>query len=175
MTVDVAAGAAVDAHGHLNSAAVQYAVTADLDAPSVRLDGPQSVAGLQPFDVTATFSEAVTGFEQSDISVSNGSVTGVFRFSGSSYTAAITPSSNGTVTVAVAADAAVDAAGRGNPARVELSVQVAVPVKAANRAPAFAGSPPSGTGSGSGLRPRRRFRFRQRRRRALRCREHPGR
>ena len=139
VTVDVAAGAAVDARGHLNSAAVQYAVTADLDAPSVRLDGPQSVAGLQPFDVTATFSEAVTGFEQSDISVSNGAVT-AFSGSGSSYTAAVTPSSSGTVTVAVAADAARDRVGRGNPGTM-LLVQVVLPVsiQSVNQAPVFDG------------------------------------
>ena len=148
VTVDVAADAATDANGHGNSAAVRYAVEADLDAPSVSLSGPQSVEGIHPFNVSVTFSEAVTGFAQSDISVSNGAVSG-FSGSGSSYTAAVTPAADGTVTVAVAADAARDRVGRGNPNRAELSVQVvvAVTIQSINQAPVFGGSPTSGNGS----------------------------
>ena len=114
VTVDVAAGVAVDLHGHLNSAAVQYSVEADLAAPSVRLSGPADAQG-GPFDVTVTFSEAVTGFEQADLSTGNGSVT-AFSGTGSSYTATITPSLSGQVTADVAAGVAHDAAGHGNSA-----------------------------------------------------------
>ena len=57
------------------------------------------------FDVTITFSEAVNGFEASDINVTNGSVTN-FAGSGASYTATIQPTSKGAVTVSVPANAA---------------------------------------------------------------------
>ena len=150
VTVDVAADAATDANGHGNSAAVRYAVEADLDAPSVSLSGPQSVEGIHPFNVSVTFSEAVTGFAQNDISVSNGAVSG-FSGAGASYSAAITPAADGTVTVAVAADAARDRVGRGNPNRAELSVQVvvAVTIQSINQAPVF-GRSPAGAGNDDG-------------------------
>ena len=57
------------------------------------------------FGVTITFSEAVAGFEASDINVTNGSVT-KFAGSGASYTATIKPASKGAVTVSIPANAA---------------------------------------------------------------------
>ena len=119
VTVDVAAGVAVDAHGHLNSAAVRYAVEADLAAPSVSLSGPADVQG-GPFTVSITFSEEVAGFEESEVTVSNG--TAVLSGSGSSYSATITPSSTGQVTVDVAAAVAHDAAGNDNTAAARYAV-----------------------------------------------------
>ena len=138
VTVDVAAGAATDAHAHGNSAAVQYAVAADLTPPALGIGGPQSVEGVFPFDVTVTFSEAVTGFEQSDISVSNGAVTALSG-SGSVYTAAIAPSATGKVTAAVGPGAARDRAGHVNPAGAAFSTQVvaAASIQSANRPPVF--------------------------------------
>ena len=66
---------------------------------SVTISGPSdTVKGA--FDVTITFSEAVAGFETSDINVTNGSVT-KFAGSGASYTATIEPTSDGSVTVKV--------------------------------------------------------------------------
>ena len=46
-----------------------------------------------------TFSQAVTGFQQSDLVVTNASVSG-FAGSGASYTFTLTPTADGTVTVA---------------------------------------------------------------------------
>ena len=138
VTVDVAADAATDAHAHGNSAAVQYAVAADLTAPSLGLGGPLSVEGVYPFDVTVTFSEAVTGFEQGDVSVSNGAVTALSG-SGSVYTATIAPSATGKVTAAVGPGAARDRAGHANPAGAAFSTQVvaAASIQSANRPPVF--------------------------------------
>ena len=119
VTVDVAAGAAVDARGHLNSAAVQYAVEADLVVPSVSLSGPAATQG-GPFTVAIEFSEAVDGFEASDVTVSNG--TAALSGTGSSYSAVVTPSSSGPVTVDVAAGVAHDAAGNGNSAAAQYAV-----------------------------------------------------
>ena len=138
VTVDVAAGAATDAHAHGNSAAVQYAVEADLTAPALGLGGPLSVEGIYPYDVTVTFSEAVTGFERSDISVSNGAVTALSG-SGSVYTATIAPAATGKVTAAVGPGAARDRAGHVNPAGAAFSTQVvtAASIQSANQPPAF--------------------------------------
>ena len=74
-----------------------------------------------PIPITITFSEAVTGFDVSDITVGNGSA-GNFSGSGTTYTADITPTADGTVTVDIAADAAVDAADNANTAAAQFSI-----------------------------------------------------
>ena len=80
----------------------------------VSLDSPApDTLGGGTFDVTITFTEAVTGFAASDLSVSNGEVASLSG-SGSAYTAAIEPSADGTVVVRVPADAVRDDQGRGN-------------------------------------------------------------
>ncbi|MGH9879317.1 MAG: Ig-like domain-containing protein, partial [Nitrososphaerales archaeon] len=73
-----------------------------------------------PFSVTATFSESVSDFVSSDVTTGNGVLSG-FSGSGTTYTFTITPSSNGLVTVDVAASVAHDAAGNGNTAAATLS------------------------------------------------------
>ena len=121
MTIDAPANVANDSAGNGNEAASQFAVTADIDAPTVTITGPTD-AQNSAFDVTITFSESVTGFEQSDITVGNGTVT---AFSGSedSYTATIEPAASGTITVDVPADVATDSAGNGNEAASQFSVE----------------------------------------------------
>ncbi len=105
VTVDVAANVANDIAGNGNSAATRWTGTADLDPPSVDITGP-SVAQTGSFTVNIAFSEPVGvhghPFEQGDVTVGNGSVTG-FSGSGASYSITITPSASGTVTVNVAA------------------------------------------------------------------------
>ncbi len=121
VTVDVAADAATDANGDGNTAATRYSVEADQTRPTVTLSGPaQPQVGA--FDVDIVFSEPVTGFEQADVTVGNGSVTALSG-SGSDYSAAITPSATGTVTVDVAAKVATDATGNPNLPASRFSVQ----------------------------------------------------
>lgn len=96
-------------------------IIVDTTSPTLTLtSSAASVTNLSPFTVTFTFSESVTGFTSSDINVTNGSV-GAVSGSGSTYTAPITPTSNGTVTVAVGANAAFDLASNGNTAASSLS------------------------------------------------------
>jgi hypothetical protein len=84
--------------------------------PTVTLSGlPSSVSGTSPFDITATFSEAVTGFDAGDVVVTNGSATAVSG-SGAVYTITITPSGAGDVTVSIPERVAVAANGAGNEA-----------------------------------------------------------
>ena len=124
VTVDVAANVATDGGGDGNTAATRYSVEADLDAPTVTISGP-TTSQSGPFDVTITFSEAVTGLEKADVTVGNGTVT-AFSGSGSSYTVSIAPTVAGTTTVDVAAGVAVDSAGNGNTAASRFSVSVSV-------------------------------------------------
>ncbi len=124
VTVDVAANVATDGDGNGNTAAGRYSVEADLDGPTVTISGP-TASQSGPFDVTITFSESVTGFEQADVTADNGTVTALSG-SGSSYTATIAPTASGTATVDVAAGVAVDGVGNGNTAASRFSVQVSI-------------------------------------------------
>ncbi len=120
--VEVGSNVARDGAGNRNRAAEPLVIEADLTGPEVEItsDAPGPVGGA--FEVTITFSEAVTGFEQSEITVTNGTVSS-FNGSGTSYTAEITPSASGAVTVEVAADVAEDGAGNGNRAAEPLVIE----------------------------------------------------
>ena len=100
-------------------------VTEDETRPRVEIQTEASATVGGPFEVAIRFSEEVTGFEQSEITVTNGSVTG---FSGSkrSYTAEITPSASGQVRVEVAEDVAEDEAGNPNRAAEPLVIEADV-------------------------------------------------
>ncbi|WP_415063078.1 Ig-like domain-containing protein [Bdellovibrio sp.] len=114
-------GKAQDAGGNSNTASNTLNSTYDSIAPTVSLS---SIAGdpfkNSSFDVTATFSESVTGFAASDITVTNGTVSG-FSGSGATYTFTVTPAAQGLVTIAVNAGVATDAAGNGNTAATSLT------------------------------------------------------
>ena len=121
VTVDVAGSVAIDAAGNNNTAATQLSVTADATPPTVTLTSTASVfSGL--FTVTATFSEAVTGFEVGDITVGNGSASNFDDTAAPVYTFDVTPTADGAVTVDVAGSVAIDAAGNNNTAATQLSV-----------------------------------------------------
>ena len=93
----------------------------DNTAPTVAITGvpPTSTAA---FTATFTFSEDVTGFVASDITVGNGTASAFTATTADRvYTASITPAANGAVTVDVAADAATDEAGNGNTAATRAS------------------------------------------------------
>ena len=72
---------------------------------SLDLSADPSSGAANEFTITATFGEAVTDFVAGDVAVTNGSVT-EFDGSGDEYTFVVTPSSDGEVTVDIAADAA---------------------------------------------------------------------
>ncbi len=84
---------------------------------STTATNPTNVATIP---VTAVFSAAVTGFVASDVTVSNGSVSG-FSGSGTTYTFTVTATADGTVAVDVAAAVATDGNGRGNTAATTLT------------------------------------------------------
>ena len=115
-----------DQYGNGNVASSALSTPADLIPPTLSIQGPSRSTGLDPFEVTIPFSEPVTGFEQSDVKVSNGSAT-AFSGSGKSYKASITPAANGQVTVWVETDAAWDVAYNGNDKKATYSMQILLP------------------------------------------------
>ena len=120
VTVSVGAGVAFDSAGNGNLAASTLRVTADLTASTVTLDTQVGDFVSGAFTVTATFSEAVTGFDAGDVVVTNASLD-QFTGSGASYSFNVTPTSDGVVTVDVAAGAAQDGAGNATAAAAQLT------------------------------------------------------
>ncbi|MCC3606174.1 MAG: VCBS repeat-containing protein, partial [Microcoleus sp. PH2017_29_MFU_D_A] len=105
--------------GNNNTAAAQLTRTADITAPTVALTSTSPTTTNAPFLVTATFSESVTGFIASDVTVANGAVSG-FTGSGTTYNFTVTPTATGNVTVDVPAATATDTAGNNNTAATQL-------------------------------------------------------
>ena len=121
--VDVAAGVAQDAALNPNTAAIQFSITYDSTSPTVTLTSTaSSPTKTSPIPMTATFSEAVTGFVVGDITVGNGTASNFTAVSGTVYTFDVTPSGQGAVTVDVAAGVAQDAALNPNTAATQFSI-----------------------------------------------------
>ncbi len=106
---------AVDGADNGNTASELVSVTYDAAAPTVTLAGPDTLSNLEPFAVTLTFSEDVTGLEMPDIEVINGVVT-TFSGSGANYVLTLTPTGSGDLLVTIPAAVAVDAVANGNTA-----------------------------------------------------------
>jgi YVTN family beta-propeller protein len=123
VTVAMPVGAAFDAAGNVslasNALSVNYALT-DTTPPSVVLSTP-SPNVTASFVVTAAFSESVAGLLSSEFVVTNGSVTALSA-AGAVWSATVTPTAAGAVTVRLPAGAALDAAGNGSTASNLLTV-----------------------------------------------------
>jgi hypothetical protein len=122
VTLALPAGAAEDGLGTPSTAAEPLNLTADLTAPGVVLSTEANGVISGPFQVTITFTEAVSGFELADLAVENGEASDLATDDDTVFTAAITPVVDGTVTVSLAAGAASDAAGNASTEAEPLSV-----------------------------------------------------
>lgn len=96
----------------------------DQVAPNVSISssaGESTPAAQVPFRVT--FSEPVTGFDATDMGVTNGTVTNFTAISPSEFTFAVIPAADGAITVSVPGNVAFDATGLGNTAAVPRTVR----------------------------------------------------
>ena len=122
VSVDVAAGVAQDGATNPNLVSNTLTRTYDTTAPTVALTtGSSSPTTTALISVTATFSEAVTGFATGDLSLTNGSASN-FSGSGTTYTFDVTASSQGAVSITVPLSSAQDSASNGNSVSNTLSV-----------------------------------------------------
>ncbi len=125
VTADIAAGVATDVAGNPNTTATQFVrnYLKSLTQPTVVISTTAGDAtNLSPIPVTVTFDQDVTGFESVDVDSINGVVGHFMAVSARVYTFEVTPSSQGLVTVDVAANVAVNSKGMGNVAAAQLSV-----------------------------------------------------
>ena len=103
----------------------------DNTAPTVTIGGVPETSTM-PFTATITFTEPVTGLVLADIALANATAAAFTGADGDrAFTALITPTADGAVTVDVAADVARDAAGNGNAAAAQASSTYTAPSCAA--------------------------------------------
>ncbi|MBI3039348.1 hypothetical protein HYY75_09935 [bacterium] len=120
VTVDIAAGAVQDSAGNQNTAATQLSRIYDKTAPTLVISTTASEpTNVSPIPVIFTFSEDVTGFIVSDITVVNGSA-GNFQGGPKVYTSDVTPIANGAVTMSVTSSKYTDIAGNSNTTTASL-------------------------------------------------------
>lgn len=81
-----------------------------------------TITNQSPFQITITFPQEVTGFELSDLVVSNGAASNLQSSDNKVFTADITPTTEGTVTVDIPAMAAMNSAGGENFAAQQFSI-----------------------------------------------------
>lgn len=120
VTVDLSSAVASDAAGNGNTAATQAVTQFDVSAPTVAIQGVPASTNSS-FTATFEFSENVSGFALGDISVGNGTASNFTTVDGNTYTALITPTAEGSVTIDVAGSVANDAAGNDNTAASQAS------------------------------------------------------
>ncbi len=121
VSCQVPAGAAQDAVGKNNTQSNALSVIYDGTPPTCVVSGPSGVTKLSPINFTITFSETVSGFDASRITVVGGTK-GTFTGTGKSYTISVTPTGQGVVTCYVSAGSALDVAGNPNTASNTASV-----------------------------------------------------
>lgn len=95
----------------------------DVTAPSVTITTTETdPTNNSPFSISITFSEEVTGFSIGDISVGNGVASDLTTTDNITFTANITPATDGPVTVNIGANSATDLSGNGNDAALQFSI-----------------------------------------------------
>ncbi|MES9961462.1 MAG: autotransporter domain-containing protein [Sedimenticola sp.] len=100
-----------------------FVILNDTTSPTIQiLNAPASLTTRAPFSVTFEFSEDVTGFTVGDVTVGNGTISNFVTVDGNTYTADITPSGAGNVTIDVAAGVAQDDASNPNTAATQILV-----------------------------------------------------
>lgn len=111
----------------LHNVASTTNVLVNTSHPTVVITGPATASGT--FTATITFSAAMTGLSLSDFVVTNGTITNLATTDDIVYTVDITPAADGTVTVKLPANVALNTFGSGNQASNTLSVNATLPVQ----------------------------------------------
>ena len=97
-----------------NSASMSQSIVIDTNAPRLTVSGAPAVAN-KPFTAVFEFNEVVAGFDADGIMVENGTLSEFDAADAPVYSALITPTDQGEVTITVAAEAVADKAGNAGP------------------------------------------------------------
>lgn len=110
-----------DPAGNSGPAGVSYLIVVDTNRPTVTLESMTATASFA-FPVRIIFSEAVTGFDITDIKVDNGKLSNFTAISATEYTVVVNPGyDDKDVSVYVMQNAAFDASNNGNRISSKLS------------------------------------------------------
>ena len=127
LTIQVPENVATDGEGNLNTASTVHTVGVDTDRPSVTITDVPKALQTDVFSVTLTFSEDVTGFTATDLTLTStgtASATVTVTGSGRIYTAQITPAETGSLSIQVPENAATDISGNLSTASIAETVNV---------------------------------------------------
>ena len=125
LVIQVPANSAIDVASNQNTASPARTVTIDLTRPGVSLTGVPATPQNGVFEVSIVFTEDVTGFAASDISLTGAATaTATLTGSGSTYAAEITPTTEGDLVIQVPANSTEDAATNQNTASLVHTVAV---------------------------------------------------
>ncbi|WP_413580414.1 Ig-like domain-containing protein [Bdellovibrio sp. HCB288] len=114
-SLQLPAGVVADAATNTNTASNTLTWYYDTAAPSITIASAQAPStSTSPIAVTFETNEAVTGFTSADVSVTNGTLSNFTSVDSTHWTADVTPTADGTVTVSVAASSFQDGAGKNN-------------------------------------------------------------
>ncbi|WP_413577125.1 Ig-like domain-containing protein [Bdellovibrio sp. HCB290] len=114
-SIQLPAGVVADAAANNNPASNTLTWYYDTAAPSITIASAQAPStNTSPIAVTFETNEAVTGFTSADVSVTNGTLSNFTSVDSTHWTADVTPTADGTVTVSVAASSFQDGAGKNN-------------------------------------------------------------
>ncbi len=118
----VAESTFTDLAGNANTVSNKVSITHDGTPPTIEITGaPDDLSAATTFTVDITFSEPVSGFEISDIVVSNANITNLTG-SEAAYSATVVGSGLGDISIAIPANSAADDAGNGNLASNTVNV-----------------------------------------------------
>ena len=121
-TLKVIGGDSVGNWQHTSNATT-YIWVVDTVKPGVTLSTTaSSLTNVSPIPVRIVFSEVVNGLELADLVIGNGTAGDLVQTSPGTWTVNITPTADGLVTVDLAADKVLDAAGNSNLAATQISV-----------------------------------------------------
>ncbi|MEQ8582628.1 MAG: Ig-like domain-containing protein [Marinoscillum sp.] len=138
---------ATDGAGNIGTDETETELTIDLVSPGVAIvdesgNAPTAVSGdftilIAFVEPGAEVAEAVTGFDVSEIVLTNAEISGDLTSFGDAYVVTVSPDGNGTITIAIAADAAMDLAGNGNTSiSLEILYDIDPPTVTISGAPA---------------------------------------
>ena len=131
VTASIASSRFSDTAGNSNSGTTSASVTSDRSAPGLTITPNSGTTNANPITFTFQFTETVTGFDASDITIANGTKGTFTAVDGDTYTLLVTPTANGTVTASVGANAAQDALTNGNAATsASVTSDISVPTLA---------------------------------------------
>jgi len=128
----------IEANKAINSSGISNTASNSLyvNTPSIVISRTSGTGTVNAkFNVTFTFSEDVTGFDISDISVTNGTPGNFIAINAAVYTVDITPTASDTISVSVAADKATNIYGINNTAsnKFQLSADISPPTLVISR------------------------------------------